>query len=173
MPTYAKIENGVVANLVVATEDFAAEQGLVAATSDAEIGGTWSEADGFTRKAVESVPVSKSDVEEERDRRISAGHMVALSTGKVFKVQTRDARDWRNVNGLGAVGLAKKASGDTTTTTFRDADNQEHDLSPTELIEMGLQIAAKVDAIYNASWVLKDQTPIPANFKDDKYWVSP
>lgn len=106
----------------------------------------------------------------ERDRRIAAGHRIALSTGKSFTVQTRDERDFRNIQGLSSVGVVRQAKGDAATITFRDADNEDHSMTPAEVIEMGLRVAAAVDAIYKASWALKDMTRIPADFSDDKHW---
>ena len=90
--------------------------------------------------------------------------------GKTFTVQTRDGRDFRNINGLGAVGLARQMSGDETVTKFRDADNVDQSLKPAELIEMGLKIAGAVDAIYKARWALKAMKPIPSDFAANSYW---
>lgn len=110
-------------------------------------------------------------INAERDRRISLGATVSLTSGKSFTVQMRDQRDWRNTNGLGSAGIARIIAGDNSTpVTFRDADNNEHSLTPPELVEMGLQVAARVDAIYNSSWAIKAMSPIPEDFTEDKYW---
>jgi hypothetical protein len=55
-------------------------------------------------------------------------------------------------------------------TPFRDRDNENHTLSAAQVIDLAEQALAKVTAIREASWALKDMDPIPADFADDKYW---
>lgn len=56
--------------------------------------------------------------------------------------------------------------------TFRDADNIDHELTAAQVIEMGVQAAQAVDAIYKASWAIKAMEPIPVDFRQDSYWLS-
>ena len=67
---YAKIENGTVTNIVMADADFAASQGLVLATADAEIGGTY-DGSAFTRKPVVDNRTEDEKAEEIRSQRKS------------------------------------------------------------------------------------------------------
>lgn len=67
---YAKIENGTVTNIVMADADFAASQGLVLATADAEIGGTY-DGSAFTRKPVVDNRTDDEKAEEIRSQRKS------------------------------------------------------------------------------------------------------
>jgi len=67
---YAKIENGTVTNIVMADADFAASQGLVLASADAEIGGTY-DGSAFTRKPVVDNRTDDEKAEEIRSQRKS------------------------------------------------------------------------------------------------------
>ena len=67
---YAKIENGTVTNIVMADADFAASQGLVLASADAEIGGTY-DGSAFTRKPVVDNRTDEEKAEEIRSQRKS------------------------------------------------------------------------------------------------------
>lgn len=77
MPKYAKIENGVVTNIVLAEADFADAQGLIAVTDDAEIGGTY--ADGtFARKVVVRT-FTEEEIRDERNARLKASDWTQVS----------------------------------------------------------------------------------------------
>ena len=65
MAKYAQIENGIVVNISVCEADVAAERGLVLATGDAEIGGTYN-GSTFARKVVTD---DRTDAEKENDAR--------------------------------------------------------------------------------------------------------
>lgn len=116
------------------------------------------------------VPVITSEmVNEERARRIAAGATVTVAGIGLFDVQT-DPESREKIAGLASVGLIRKVSGLTDTTTFRDANNNDRVLDPDQLIEMGMQVAARVDAIFKASWAIKALDPIPAEYADDIRW---
>lgn len=67
MAKYAEIENGIVVNMSVCEADVAAERGLVLATDDAEIGGTYNGSTAtFARKVVTD---DRTDAEKENDAR--------------------------------------------------------------------------------------------------------
>mgnify|MGYP005989480327 CR=1 FL=1 len=73
MAKYAQIENGIVVNISVCESDVAAQRGLVLATDDAEIGGTY---DGsiFSKKVItddRTDAEKESDVREERNALLS------------------------------------------------------------------------------------------------------
>lgn len=170
---YVRVVDGVVVNRVQFGDEIPADwpdRDAYVASNEAQIG--WSY-DGLTFSPPAPQPVTPTslDIDRERERRIALGVTVSLSTGKSFTVQTRDERDWRNVNGLGTAGLALQVAGDTTTLTpFRDAANVEQQLTPAELVEMGLKVMQHAKAIYTASWALKAMSPIPSDYADDSYW---
>lgn len=114
---------------------------------------------------------SKTDVDEERDRRIANGFTVTLTSGLTIPVQTRSLVDFRNISGLATSALALKTLGSTDLMYFRGADDVTYELSLDDAIEMGLKVSAAVSAFYAASWVLKALTDIPADYKNDSpYW---
>lgn len=109
--------------------------------------------------------VAGEDVNAERDRRIVAGKTI-----NGVAVTGRD-EDARNLTNLALAAQLRIASGDTTTlTTFRDGNNTDHDLTPTEMLALWQGSAAYVSALYAASWVIKALDPIPADYADDARW---
>lgn len=118
----------------------------------------------------EGQSVTKADVNAERQRRLEFGCVVTLSTGKAIPIQGR-AQDQTNMLGLVTIAQMRIQAGDTTsTTTFRDRDNQDHPLTPAEVIELWQRGAAYFELVMQASWALKDSDPIPPDFADDKHW---
>src|SRR5690606_4138640 len=114
----------------------------------------------------------RAAINAERERRISAGATVTVTGIGEIPVQGRDV-DIRNLQGLGLMALARVSSGDTTTlTTFRDADNVDHDLTPLQVLELVQNAAAVVEAIIQASWTIKAMDPLPADVTDDSLWPS-
>ena len=108
-------------------------------------------------------------VNAERERRISAGMAVTVSVG-TFNVQT-DPKSREIIAGLSQVGLIRNVSSDTTTMVFRDADNIERTLTPADLVSMGMQVAAMVDSVYQASWAIKARNDLATiDITDDQYW---
>jgi len=65
MAKYAQIENDIVVNISVCEADLAAERGLVLATADTEIGGTYVNST-FARKVVTD---DRTDAQKENDAR--------------------------------------------------------------------------------------------------------
>lgn len=111
-------------------------------------------------------------VNEERDRRIVQGQSVDVSGVGVFTMDTRNEADFRNLNGLALKGTLLMIAADAVTTTeVRDSADQSHYLTGAQLISMAEQVAAKVSAIYAASWALKAMDPIPSDYADDSYWT--
>ncbi len=65
MAKYAQVENGIVVNISVADADVAAERGLILATAETEIGGTYANST-FVRKVVND---DRTDAQKENDAR--------------------------------------------------------------------------------------------------------
>lgn len=85
MPKYAKIENGIVTNIILAEADFADAHGLIAATDDAEIGGTY--ADGaFARKIVVRT-FTEEEIRDERNARLRASDWTQVSDAPLTATQ--------------------------------------------------------------------------------------
>jgi hypothetical protein len=65
MAKYAQVENGIVVNISVAEADFASERGLILATAETEIGGTY-DGSAFARRVVTD---DRTDAQKENDAR--------------------------------------------------------------------------------------------------------
>lgn len=79
-------------------------------------------------------------------------------------IQTRDDRDWRNINGVASRGLARLTQGSTDEDWFRDADNVDHVLTPTQALDLGYQASAAVSAIAKAAQAGKDAVRVAGSF---------
>lgn len=120
-------------------------------------------------KTIVDDPVTTDEINIERDRRINDLKQVSLTSGKTFPVDMSNGGR-ENVDSLGAVALAKLQLGLDTTVSFRDANNQDWDLTNQDLLEMGIQIASQVEDIHIYTRLLKAMNPIPLDYTDDSYW---
>lgn len=122
-------------------------------------------------RAVAENEQRRSTVDIERDRRIAVGATVTISGYGDVPIQGGGSHD-RNMQALGQVALARTGYGDVTTIThFRDALNTMHQLTPPQVMELWMGAVAATEAIYAASWSLKDMDTIPADYADDKWWI--
>lgn len=128
------------------------------------------EALGNTILPYEAPPPSTDDVNAERERRILAGTTVTVPGIGSIPVQGRD-EDARNLQALGFAASLRIGAGDAATlTTFRDAENFDHDLTPPQILALWQGAADYVSAVYQASWALKEMAPIPADYSNPSYW---
>jgi hypothetical protein len=104
------------------------------------------------------------DVNRERSRRIEAGTVI-----DGVRVTGRD-EDTRNLTNLALAAQLRITMGDTTPTIFRDGDNVDHELSPTQVLSLWKNSSAYVSAVYAASWALKGMAEIPQDYSSDHYW---
>lgn len=109
------------------------------------------------------------DVDDERDRRRALPISVTVSGPLTFQINM-DALSQSNIQGLSTVGLYLSSAAPTQTTPFRDLANTTHNLLPSDLVAMGLQVAAYIGLIYQKSWAIKALTPIPADYALDSRW---
>lgn len=116
-------------------------------------------------------PPSPGHVNNERDQRIHKGHSVVISDGRTINVQTRDDRDFRNLNGLVSQAIVYTIMQQQATMLFRDADDTIHEVTPAQMIEIGSLVAAKVQAIYEKAWAIKELDPIPDDYDSDERWL--
>ena len=119
----------------------------------------------------EAISITGEQVNRERDRRVRLGTDFALTGGPTVAVA---GDDQTKVN-LHAMALAAKArmdAGDVATLTpYRDENNAIHNLTPPQLFELWSMGSAYISAIYQASWVLKDNPAgVPTDYKEDTHW---
>jgi len=113
---------------------------------------------------------TSDDVNAERKRRIEGGVRVIVQGVGPVKLQGRQ-QDMSNLQGLAFAAQMRIASGDTSyVEVFRDMDNNDHDMTPQQVVSMWAKGSAWVKQVYKASWALKDMDPIPADYKDDAHW---
>lgn len=112
-------------------------------------------------------------VNEERARRIGVGVLVPVEGyGQVVALQGRP-QDLDTLLGLSMAAQLRIQQGDTSTLTpFRDRDNADHMLTPPQIVDLWQKGMSWVQAVYTSSWKLKDQTTIPDNPEDDRWWPS-
>ncbi|NKX40360.1 DUF4376 domain-containing protein [Rhodobacteraceae bacterium R_SAG2] len=115
--------------------------------------------------------ITRSEVNAERARRLVAGTSVTVTGHGPVALSGRD-EDTRNLQGLAFAAQLRLSQGDTThQTTFRDAENADHVLTPAQVLEMWSLGSAWIEQVYAASWALKDtQGGIPADYANDGYW---
>lgn len=107
-----------------------------------------------------------SEINNERARRIVAGTVI----GDVY-VTGRD-EDTRNLMGLALAAQMRLATGDDETiTVFRDGDNVDHELTPSQVIGLWQQSAAYVSHLYAKSWEIKDMDPLPDDITENSLWT--
>lgn len=111
-----------------------------------------------------------ADVDAERDRRILAGGTFDVAGYGAVRIIGREV-DMRNLTNLALAAQARIAAGaGSAVTNFRDADNVIHPLVQAQVLDLWSKGAALVEAIYAASWAIKDGGAIPADYADDSRW---
>lgn len=112
---------------------------------------------------------SNEEVNEERERRIAIGcHINIANVGNVYVTGTE--KDVRNMSGLGQGALIRIMQSDTTTTEFRDGNNNMFILTPNEMLDLWKKSSEYISLIYQASWTIKSLSPIPQDYASDTYW---
>jgi hypothetical protein len=96
-------------------------------------------------------------INELRNTHIYQRYSVVINEAVVIPVDIRvDKPDLSNISNLVLAATLKKISGDTSTITFRDANNTNHFLSPDEIILLGTTISSMVTDAYKQSWNKKE-----------------
>lgn len=127
-----------------------------------------------TNWTVSDLEVPKEHVNQERDRRISAGF--TWST-KNFQSE-RDDRE--NINGAVSGAIAYLLAGGNPDELYWDnpnvpfmwlaKNNELIAMSPSQVIDFGKTMMAHKKQCIFAARTIKDMNPIPKDFTDDKYW---
>lgn len=101
--------------------------------------------------------VRMTQVDAERDRRITQGKPHRFPDGTTGTVQLRHERDTGNINAVATSGTALVIAGDTQArVAFRDAEDVTHEMAGSEAVAFGLAVMAWVSAHYAAAWAHKD-----------------
>jgi len=95
-------------------------------------------------------------IEAQRLTLEQAGVWINWPDGTRSKIQTRDERDWRNINGVASRGLARLTQNLTDEDWFRDADNVDHALLPSQALDLGYQASAAISIIARVAQAAKD-----------------
>lgn len=123
-------------------------------------------------------------VNRERDRRVMAGAEFTLADGTVIGVTGR-AEDKAILLARRMIAKDLAATGETgAVLVFRDWNNVNHDLTPSQMIELADLGFAWIEAIMVRSWEMKDGgtyttnddeqvTGIPVDLEDDRHWPEP
>ncbi|WP_313473945.1 DUF4376 domain-containing protein [Stutzerimonas kunmingensis] len=167
---YAIIENGIVSNIVVASEALADNW---VASQTAAIGDHYA-AGVFTRPEPATPAPTSADVDAERDRRIDAG-----LTFNGVQFQSR-AADRENINGKALQAYMAIAAGAQPgdlrwANAEQDfawiaSDNSLIPMDAQTVIEFGNAAAAHKEAHIFAARRLKDMNQIPDDFTADSWW---
>jgi hypothetical protein len=126
---------------------------------------------GYTLAAweMDPPPVTSEQIGAERERRIAMPLLVVLPGLDPFAINM-DEKSQRNIQGLASQGVLLLMTSDPTTIQFLDYANEFQQLGGAQLVAMGQQAAARIQACYQAQWALMDLDPVPTDYADDAYW---
>jgi len=137
-------------------------------TSDGLI--DWSQMVTVKDKAQEANTARREAVNTERTRRLELGTTINVTGYGLIPVQGRD-QDQITILALENSARDLQAAGITDPVIpFRDRDNGDHILTPSQVLELMRKAKTFAQTVYQASWVLKDADPVPEDYTDDKYW---
>ena len=119
-----------------------------------QIEGVWTQTWTVSDISVEDARATlRQRVAAERLRREQLGVAYTFSGDVPGVVQTRDDTDTRNIQGVVTTALILQAQGVTDPVlSFRDAQNVEHPLTPSQAIALGMTVSSAVKALYSAKW---------------------
>jgi hypothetical protein len=101
----------------------------------------------------------KQSVNQERDRRWpgTVNCDLAGDGSRIIPADARNDTDLRNIQAVTTTAQVVAGTPDAVL-KFRDANDVTHNLSPEEVIALGLIVQAHVQSFYEKAWVLKDST---------------
>ncbi len=141
---------------------------LVAARDQAE-------ADWLAELEAMRGPIGGAHVNAERQRRVEAGRDFTVSGYGDVPLTGRDQDQVALMGLLIKARALKETSVTDAVLTVRDADNENHLLTPDQMIELVSGGMAWIESVMAVSWAMKDGTApfesgIPENFEDDQWW---
>ena len=106
----------------------------------------------------------RDEVTAERDRLQHLGVPYAFPDAVMGTIDTRNSDDMANILGLhqAALGLMTAAP-DVVFCSFRDAEDQVHDLTPSQMAALYQAVMARRTALYQHGWTLKGQIEAAAD----------
>ena len=108
---------------------------------------------------------AKNEVDDRRQKEEQKGLTYEFPDGVTDVVQLRDTRDLVNVSSLVTTAQLMKATGFEGSIQFQAESNVTHQMTPDEIIDMGLAAAAYIQGIYAISWSLKDAIDSAEDFE--------
>lgn len=134
----------------------------------------WSKLSTAQSRAADASLAAAQSVDQERDRRIDAGFAF---NGVQYQSRATDRENIAGAAQLGFMALVAGAQpGDlrwaSADSDFRwiAADNSTVAMDAHTVVDFGRTCAGQKQAQIFAARALKDMTPIPADYTDDKYW---
>jgi hypothetical protein len=114
-------------------------------------------------------PPSNDLIDEERNRRIQAGHTFQVDS--MYIPLQGAPNDQINLIALKESAKEYAAAGITAPIIpFRDAMNTIHQLTPDQMVRLVNAGLGWVSGIYQKSWAMKDNFPRPMDYTNDMYW---
>jgi hypothetical protein len=98
----------------------------------------------------------RREINRLRDLKIFEGVDYPFPDGLTGSVDTREQSDFDNLQALTTLAQVLQAKGEIgAVITFVDVEDQAHDLTPAQMVELGIAVTQHIAAIYAASWPLK------------------
>lgn len=115
--------------------------------------------------------ISNSDlVNFERQRRIVETVNISVSNYSSPIAIKGDDQTWSNLQALSSRAQMRIITNDDSLTVFRDENNIDHELTPNQVVELGVSMIDRVELLFKSSWVLKAMPELPKDYTDNKYW---
>ena len=100
------------------------------------------------------------EIDNYRDYRLSKNVPYTFPGEIEGHVQIRDEKDFRNIISNLSEAQIKISNEDTSKISFRDYENRIHELTPQEIVDMGLTVISNIRAVHEESWrhknIIKD-----------------
>ena len=122
---------------------------------------------------VVSTKAQRSDINDERDRRINKNFTVTLANTSSNVVISGDETSLTNLHRLATLANTLKAANKNLTLTYRDATNANITINADQIIQLYAGMMIHVQGIMEASWLIKDDVTLPTtlkNLRKDPRW---
>ena len=115
----------------------------------------------------------KQSVNQERDRRwpSTVNCDLAGDGSRIIPADARNDTDLRNIQAVTTTAQVVAGTPDAVL-KFRDANDVTHNLSPEEVIALGLIVQAHVQSFYEKAWALKDSIDFMTSVELDQLDVT-
>lgn len=104
--------------------------------------------DTYKKSARAKIDTARKDAEE-------AGMPYVFPDDVSDVVQLRNTRDLLNVSSMVTSAQLLKATGYTGKMLFQAESNTTHEMTPDEMISMGLSVASFIQSLYTVAWPIK------------------